>query len=274
MNILDNLKVDPSDYVAGLDSPIGIYLRREIFQENVETDRTLERKLYQEIIIDQSMDGSWDQSFVRTANKIWNLALLGYTVKDRRIRKALEWLLSVQRYQYKGYSGFFYSHHKDDSRLMRSIIYGEFGPGCIIFYQTTYAIHLFHIFGFDSNKQVQRAVKSYLQFWKPDWCGTWCTINVLRILIEHPLSKKSVQVEKGLKYLAKRQTRLGAWKKLPFYHTFHALSKSSNALAKKQIKKAIPSIIRRQNKNGSWGKKSRETSTFLVLDTLKNTRKK
>jgi hypothetical protein len=153
---------------------------------------------------------------------------------------------------------------------MRSTFYGEFGPGCTIFYETPYAVHLFHLFGFDENKQVQRTVDSYLQFWKPTWCSAWCTINVLRMLIEHPLSKESKQAEDGVKYLARRQTKTGAWKGFPFYHTLHALSRSSNELAMKQVKKALPSALKRQNKNGSWGKKETETMTFLVLDVAKN----
>ncbi len=154
---------------------------------------------------------------------------------------------------------------------MRSTFYGEFGPGCTIFYETPYAVHLFHLFGFDENKQVQRTVNSYLQFWKPTWCSSWCTINVLRMLIEHPLSKESTQAEGGVKYLARRQTKTGAWKAFPFYHTLHALSRSSNELARKQVKKALPTALKRQNKNGSWGKKETETETFLTLDAMKNT---
>jgi len=113
-------------------------------------------------------------------------------------------------------------------------------------------------------------VNSYLQFWRPTWCSAWCTINVLRMLIEHPLSKESSQVESGLKYLARRQTRTGAWKGYPFYHTLHALSRPQHELAKKQLKKALPAAIRRQNNDGSWGKKEQQTETFLVLDALKN----
>ena len=93
---------------------------------------------------------------------------------------------------------------------------------------------------------------------------------MLRVLIEHPLSRESIQVENGLKYLAKHQTKTGAWKGFPFYNTFHALSRGDHVSAKKQLKKAFPSIIRRQNKDGSWGRKERVTATFLVLDALKN----
>jgi len=93
---------------------------------------------------------------------------------------------------------------------------------------------------------------------------------VLRILIEHPLSRDSKQVEKGLEYLAKCQTKSGAWKGLPFYHTFHSLSRSHHVLAKEQISKAFPSLVKKQNQDGSWGRKERETATFLVLDALKN----
>ena len=270
MNVLNELKVNPLDYVANLESPIGIYLRREVFKKETKIDSTLKRKLYEKTVADQDKDGSWEQLFVRTANNLWNLALLGYNAEDTSIKKGLEWLLSIQRHEYRGYPGFFLSDNRKDPSTMRSTFYGEFGPGCTIFYQTTYAVHLFHIFSFDDNKQVQTTINSYLKFWKPTWCGAWCTINVLRMLIEHPLSKESMQVESGLKHFAKKQTKTGTWRGLPFYHTFHALSRSNHVLAKKQFGKAFQSVVKRQNKNGSWGKKEQETETFLVLDALKN----
>jgi hypothetical protein len=270
MNALDELKFNPFEYVATLESPIGVYLRREIFRNKTEEDTTLTRKLYDKTVAGQSANGSWNQLFVQTANNLWNLALLGNDAKDKNIKLGLNWLLSIQKHQYKGYPSFFHSDNRKDPSIMRSTFYGEFGPGCTIFYQTTYTIHLFHIFGYDDNKQVETAVKSYLQFWRPDWCAAWCTINVLRMLIEHPLSKESKQVEIGLKFLAKRQTKTGAWKGFPFYHTFHALSRSRHVSAKAQSKKAFLSLIKRQNKDGSWGRKERETETFLVLDALKN----
>lgn len=269
-NASNKLNVNPWDFVANLESPIGVYLRRDILKKETKTDATLKKKLYEKMVADQSMDGSWDQLFVRTANSLWNLALLGYGAKDESVKKGLEWLLSIQRNQYRGYPGFFYSGNRKDPSAMRSTFYGEFGPGCTIFYQTTYAVHLFHIFGFDHNRQVQTTVTSYLQFWRPNWCGTWCNLNVLRMLIEHPLSAESKHVEDGLKNLSERQTKTGAWKGFPFYHTFHALSRSPHALAKKQLKKAFPSVVKRQNKDGSWGRKEQQTETFLVLDALKN----
>ena len=153
---------------------------------------------------------------------------------------------------------------------MRATIYGEFGPGCSIFYQTAYAVHLFHAFGFDNISQVQTTVNSYLKFWRLNWCGSWCNLNVLRMLIEHPLSRDSEKVKDGLTYLAKRQTRTGTWKAYPFFHTFDALSRAEDTVAKEQLKKAFPSVVKRQNKDGSWGRKERDTTTFLVLDALKN----
>jgi hypothetical protein len=71
--------------------------------------------------------------------------------------------------------------------------------------------------------------------------------------------------------LAKLQTKTGAWKGLPFYHTFHALSRADATLAEEQLKKALPSVFSRQNEDGNWGRKEKETSTFLVLDALRNT---
>ncbi len=270
-NLSKRFRTDPLDYVATLNTPIGISLRREIFKKRSRADATLTKDFHDRIIAGQSLDGSWSRLFVHTANNLWNLALLDYNAEDVSVRRGLEWLLSIQRHVYHGYPGFFHSDNRKEASTMRSTFYGEFGPGCTIFYETAFAVHLFHLFGFDENKQVQRTVNSYLQFWKPTWCSSWCTINVLRMLIEHPLSKESEQTERGIKHLARRQTKKGAWKSFPFYHTLHALSRSSNELALKQVKKALPTALKRQNKNGSWGKKETETETFLVLDAMKNT---
>jgi hypothetical protein len=270
MNTKDELKFDFLDHVVDMKSAIGIYLRREVFKKESRTDPILKKKLYEQTVADQSADGSWNQLFVQTANNLWNLALLGCDAKDRSVKKGLEWLLSIQRQSYRGYPGFFLSSNRKDPSLMRSTLYGEFGPGCTICYQTTYAVHLFHIFGFGNTSQVKTAVNSYLQFWRPNWCGTWCNLNVLRMLIEHPLSRESKQVKDGLEYFAKKQTKTGAWKAYPFYHTFHALSRVKHVMAKEQLEKAFPLIIKRQNKDGSWGRKEHETITFLVLDALKN----
>lgn len=270
MSILEKLKIDPFSYVANLDSPIGIYLRRELFRKETAVDAALKKELYEKIVGEQSADGSWDLLFVKTANNLWDLALLGFGAGDRSVKAGLQWLLSIQREEYRGHPGFFYSRNRKDPSIMRSTYYGEFGPGCTIFYQTAYAIHLFHLFGLDDNEQVETTVSSYLQFWKPTWCGAWCTINVANILIEHPLSKKSKLVESALKHFADLQSKTGTWKGLPFYHTFHALSRANDALAEKQLGKALPSVIRRQNTDGSWSRKERQTETFLVLDGLKN----
>jgi len=270
MSLLEKLETDPLNYVANLNSPIGIYLRKELFKKETAGDAALKKELHEKMVVDQSADGSWDQLFVKTANNLWNLALLGFEAEDPSVKTGLNWLLSIQTEKYRGHPGFFYSHNRKDPSTMRSTYYGEFGPGCTIFYQTTYAVHLFHLFGFDDNKQVETTIRSYLRFWKPTWCGAWCTINVLNVLTEHPLSRQSKLVESALNHFADLQSKTGTWKGLPFYHTFHALSRATNNLAEKQLSKALPSVIRRQNNDGSWGRKERQTETFLALDALKN----
>ena len=265
-----DLKFGPLLYAGNLRTPIGVYLRREVLNGVGKADRDLKKKLHKRIASGQSNDGSWNQLFVNTSNSLWNLALLGYNAKDKNVNKGLDWLLSNQTYNYREYPGFFYSSNRKESSTMRETLYGEFGPGCTIFYTTPYAVHLFHLYDMDGNKQVQKAVDSYLKFWTPDWCGSWCTINVLRMLIEHPKSANSKRTANGIKSLADIQTKTGAWKGFPFYHTFHALSRSKKTVAKKQIENVLPSIIRRQNKDGSWGRSRQENTTFLVLDGLKN----
>jgi hypothetical protein len=263
-----DLRIDPLDFVGNLETPIGVYLRREVLGK--KEDAKLRKRLHEKIASKQSDDGSWDQLFVHTANNLWDLALLGYGARDKSVKKGLDWLLTTQTHTYHDHPGFFYSPNRRDPSLMRETSYGEFGPGCTIFYQTPYAVHLFHVLGLDDREEVQQTVKSYLKFWTPTWCGSWCTINVLRMLIEHPRSASSKRVMEGLKYLAGRQTKTGAWKSYPFYHTFRAISRARSKVAGTQIENALPSVIRRQNKDGSWGKKDRESSTFLILDGLEN----
>lgn len=148
MNKLNELRINPADYVNSLNSPIGVYLRREMLRKESKADATLKKVTYQKTVAEQSADGSWDQLFVKTANNLWDHALLGYNAQDSSVQKGLEWLLSIQKHSYHGYPGFFCSSNRKDPSIMRSTLYGEFGPGCTIFYQTTYATHLLHVFGF------------------------------------------------------------------------------------------------------------------------------
>jgi len=48
------------------------------------------------------------------------------------------------------------------------------------------------------------------------------------------------------------------------------LSRAKQETAVKQMKKALPALVRRQNPDGSWGKQHQETNTYLVLNSLQN----
>lgn len=279
IQLLNNLKLDPAKYVEGLSSPIGIYIREKVFRETNGSDDGLKKELYERIVSLQSDDGSWDQLFVQTASSLWNLSLMGYDSEDPSVKKGLDWLLSIQKYDYGGLSGWiFHSNNRKESRTMRSTFYGEFVPGCTIFYETTYATHLFFSFGLGDIEPILKTVNSYLHLWGDrNWvCGAQCGLNVFRVLAEHPLSQDSPQVENGIEFLALQQTRNGSWRFrnqiMPFYHTFHALSRSEHSMARQQISHALPKMIRAQNKDGSWGRSilKKETLTFLALDALKN----
>ena len=264
------LRTDPLDYVRKLESPIGIYLRREVFKRENENDMSLRIELRKKIASEQLKDGSWGGIFVHTANNLWDLINMGYGIEDAAVKKTVEWLFSIQQYRYRGYPGFFYSGHREDASIMRSTLYGEFGPGCTLFYQTTYAVQLLTRLGFENDPRVRTTVDSYMKFWRPDWCGTWCATNVLRMLIQHPDSSESRQVRTALKFLEDRQTKTGFWKRFRFYHIFHALSRSRLPLARKQLENASPLVAKRQNRDGSWGREKKENDTFLVLDALNN----
>jgi hypothetical protein len=48
MNVSDEFKIDPLTYAAGLESPVGVYLRREIFKQETRSDSSLRKRLYQQ----------------------------------------------------------------------------------------------------------------------------------------------------------------------------------------------------------------------------------
>jgi len=274
-----SLKVDPWNYVQGLESPTGFYLRKNVLKRGTEEDTLLRHRLHEKIVEGQSEDGSWDGIFVYTVNFLWDLINLGYGIEDAAVEKGAEWLFSIQRSTYRGFPGFFSSGHKRDPRIMRSTMYGEFGPGCNNWYQTTYAVHILSKLGFQEDPRVKTTINSYLKICginpsgrlgRIHWCGAWCDLNVLRVLIQHPSSAESATVKNAVEFLEEKQTKRGTWKGYSFYHLLHALSRSQLDSAQRQIEKALPPVIRRQNSDGSWGTKRKENRTFLALDTLNN----
>ena len=243
-------------------------------------DDLLRQRLYEKIVNGQSTDGSWDGIFVYSANNLWDLINLGYGVEDTAVKNGAEWLFSIQRSTYRGLPGFFSSGHKRDAHIMRSTMYGEFGPGCNKWYQTTYAVHLLSKLGFQEDPRVKTTIDSYLKICGKfsgvsyrstiHWCGPWCDLNVLRVLIQHPSSAESATVKKAIELLEDKQTPRGTWKGYSFYHLLHALSHSQLPSAQRQLEKALPTVLRRQNSDGSWGRTRKENQTFLVLDALNN----
>jgi len=277
--VMASLKADPWNYIQRLESPIGFYLRRKALKSATEKDDLLRHGLHEKIVSGQSMDGSWNGIFVYTANNLCDLINLGYGVEDASVKKGAEWLFSIQRSTYRGFPGFFSSGHREDASIMRSTMYGEFGPGCSLWYQTTYAVHLLSRLGFQEDPRVKTTIDSYLKICgvnppgthdRIHWCGAWCDLNVLRVLIQHPSSAESTTVEKALEFLEENQTKRGTWEGYSFYHLLHALSRSRLSSAQRQLEKALPTVIKRQNPDGSWGTSQKENQTFLVLDTLSN----
>jgi len=48
------------------------------------------------------------------------------------------------------------------------------------------------------------------------------------------------------------------------------LSRTGYASAERQLEKALQTVAKRQNSDGSWGELGREVESFLVLDALRN----
>lgn len=70
-------------------------------------------------------------------------------------------------------------------------------------------------------------------------------------------------------YLGRRQLASGRWVgKTPMYMTFNALAHLDSLNARRQCITAVESIVKAQNKDGSWGRTQKEWNTFLVVHAL------
>jgi len=241
--------------------------------------KTATERLLSSICLSQLKKGCWEDSVVKTIENLYYLSLLA-PEKSGAGKKAVDWLLEKEHPQIEHVSGdgspysnlFFRVEHDDVEELYRRKDL-PFNRGCSGFYKTGAALYFSGIFGAGQKKRVTDAFKSLdkvLVIRRGKWCSLACSGNILRGYVAHPKKKNSSQTRKALKYLEKVQSETGTWKGTPFfYQTLNTVAHSSLPTARRQIKRAIPRILRSQNRDGTWGRTHIESNTFMVLDGLR-----
>lgn len=259
-------------------TPCGLYARRNWMGESTAKLKGVIERVVESICRDQLDNGSWGDSVVNTSENLHILSLLA-PERDDVGAKGVDWLLEKEHPPMvltsgdgSPYTGLFFKMGPGDTKA----IYGRddlfFNRGCSGFVKTGAALYLSGIFGRGEDKRVGSAFKSLdrvLEVRGGRWCSLVCSNNILRGYVTHPRRRDSSQTRKALAYLEKVQAKTGGWERIPyFYHSFNTIASSKLPSARRQIERAMPRILRSQNRDGSWGKRHQEFKTFMVLDGL------
>ncbi len=272
------LKYSPYAVFKGSRTPYGLYARRNWMGESTAKLKRAFERVADSICRDQSGNGSWGESVVRTSQNLHILSLLAPDRADAGA-KGVDWLLEKEHPPMvltsrdgSPYSGLFFEVNRGDT----AEIYGRddlfFNRGCSGFVKTGAALYFSGTFGREKDRRVANAFKSLdkvLEVRRGRWCSLACSNNILRGYVTHPKRRNSSQTRRALAHLEKVQTKAGGWEGVPyFYHAFNTIASSKLPSARRQVERAMPRILRSQNKDGSWGKKHQEFKTFMVLDGL------
>jgi hypothetical protein len=273
-----DFKYSPYTIFSKSKTSYGLYARAQWMSESTAKLKGAVERLVDSIRRSQRKNGSWEDSVVKTTENLHTLSLLA----PRRLdygSKAVDWLLEKEHAPIvhisgdgSPYSGLFFKVGREDTKE----IYGRndllFNKGCSGFFKTGAALYFSGFHGREKDQRVASAFKSLdkvLNVRRGRWCSLACSNNILRGYVNHPKKRNSSQIKKAIRYLEGIQTKGGDWKGTPyFYRTFNTVARSNLPSARRQIERAIPRILRSQNRDGSWGKSHREFKTFLVLDGL------
>ncbi len=276
------LRYDPYQIFQKSKSPFAIYARRKWLGEESESSRMEADQIVTKLIEVQSNNGSWFDSVVETIENLHLISLLAPKFNGRT-KRAVDWLLEKEyepMHCTSGdgakYDGLFFRLNRKDTQQIYHRNDLLFNRGCTGFIKTAAALYFAGIFTKQKDERVMQAFKTLdnvLKKRRGKWCSIACSNNILRSYVSHPLKRQSKQTQDALKTLSKLQTRNGGWRGTPFfYHTFNIVAQSKLKIAKAQVAKALPHIVRSQNRDGSFGKGNKEFNTFLVLDGLKRQR--
>jgi hypothetical protein len=256
-------KYDPLQVFAGSKTPAGLYARQKWrHEESAESWVSDFNETVKALQAGQHANGSWNNSVINTIQRLFGLHL---TVRelDDSIGRALDWLLSLDEALHDNMA------NEIDETLFHSL---PFSNGCREHFAICAGLFLANCFGQGETRKIPRLydmVAREIEAKDGRLCSIGCTNNALRAFVVHRQYSKSRAAVLMVDYFGRRQLASGRWKgKTPFYMTFNALAHLDSANAGRQCVKAVESVVRAQNKDGSWGRTQKEWNTFLVVHAL------
>jgi hypothetical protein len=167
-------------------------VRRNIMGDILKNeDSSLQRELISNILSERNEDGDWNGTVISTSNHLEMLVELGIASDDCRLRKSVEWLLSVcienvPRFS-KKFPGVIVAHHMFSTESREAEFQSakeeksEWNPcgGCyrhLPMIQTGFALKVLIRLGYENDERVIAACNNLLELRRT--YGGWCDSNI------------------------------------------------------------------------------------------------
>jgi hypothetical protein len=187
----DCFRHDPFCSFRDEDDYYGFVVRRNIMEDPLPSDGSLQEQMVSDIIAGQDGEGSWNGTVIGTSSHIEKLIELGIGIDDACVKKAANWLMGmcmddVQRIA-KRIDGVVVAHSmfssQDRGAEFRSALAErpEWNPvrGCYFhlpMIQTGAALKVLIQLGFENDKRVIAACDNLLELRQT--YGGWCDSNI------------------------------------------------------------------------------------------------
>jgi hypothetical protein len=269
MDHFSYLKHYPMNVFYSSNTPIGLYARQKwLHQEDTLAWKNDFRETADSLFAGQLPNGSWDDSLLTTAHRLFGLHLTVRNINER-IVKVLEWLLLQEVFLEKETN----LHMQSEKVFTQNLQNLPFSHGCFKHFAECAILFLATIFGKEHDARaihVYEMLRINGEEKEEKWCTWSCSYNFLRAFVVHPRYRESKPVRLFLSRLEEVQKADGSWPiQIPFYQTVNALGHLNLAQSDELLKRAFRGLIEKQNRDGTWGRTQKEWNTFLVVHTIK-----
>jgi hypothetical protein len=273
------LRADWRPCLAKSTTSYGIYARRRWLGDETKTLRRRQSEAAARLRRGQREDGSWASSEAETIRRLFHLHLVGGEPEEV-VRAGLDYLLEKGQppLRYTSGDGAPYSHlffrtRKYEAAKLNRLRGTPFTPGCSGFVKSGAALVLASLFGLEGDEAIERAFRSFDRVnavRKGRWCSPSCGQNVLQAYSVHPRKSKGAAMRRAIAWHEAHQTRTGAFERVPFLPSLLAMSRVDLPSAGRLTRRAIPALLRRQGRDGAWGRVDREWQTLMAVEILRN----
>jgi hypothetical protein len=263
------LRFDPLKTFRASKTPWGLYARQKWLNEESHSAWKADFQItVDQLMKGQSLEGSWDRSFLKTIQRLFGLHLtVRYLNED--IGRALDWLIQ------KASEALSFRRPDIGEPVTAAALKGlPFSPGPSRYLMLGATLFLATIFGRGHDERVLELYEPLNRLGKENkgrWCGWSCSNNILRAFVVHPTYANTDTMSLAIEALDRVQNPSGRWPdQAPFYQTVNALAHLNLNQADIQLERAFKRLHETQRGDGSWGRSQQEWNTFLIVHALKN----